>query len=147
MAADGKNAGRKGESGLLDRRCKEMAWSAIEKNSATKKGTGGKTVELHSADNENGGDTAKQGNRNLDGGMEILDVEFMLSIIENTKGDDKNDVKMRRLNFDELIRRKQLNAIDSKSLKVYAMDETELYGKDIQCAAMTELTIRTAETN
>lgn len=76
-------------------------------------------------------------------GMEILDLDFLLSVVENTEGNDKNDVAMRRLTFDELLRREQLDTIDSNSLKVYAMNEGELYGKVIQCEAMKVLTERT----
>jgi hypothetical protein len=76
-------------------------------------------------------------------GMEILDLDFLLSVVENTEGKDKNDVAMRRLTFDELLRREQLDTIDSNALKVYAMNEGELYGKVIQCEAMKVLTERT----
>jgi hypothetical protein len=76
-------------------------------------------------------------------GMEILDLDFLLSVVENTEGNDKNDVAMRRLTFDELLRREQQDTIDSNSLKVYAMNEGELYGKVIQCEAMKVLTERT----
>jgi hypothetical protein len=77
-------------------------------------------------------------------GMEILDLDFLLSVVENTEGNDKNDVAMRRLTFDELLRREQQDTIDSNALKVYAMNEGELYGKVIQCEAMKVLTERTA---
>jgi hypothetical protein len=75
--------------------------------------------------------------------MEILDLDFLLSVVENTEGNDKNDVAMRRLTFDELLRREQQDTIDSNALKVYAMNEGELYGKVIQCEAMKVLTERT----
>ena len=71
-------------------------------------------------------------------------MDFLLSVVENTKGNDKNDVAMRKLVFNELIRREQVNAIDSNSLKVYTVDEDRLYGKDIQCEAMKKLTDRTS---
>jgi hypothetical protein len=82
--------------------------------------------------------------KDLAGGMEMLELDFLLSIVDNIKGDDKNDVMMRKLNFDELIRREQLGEIDSNALKIYARDEGGLYGKDIQCEAIKELTVRTA---
>ncbi|MDD5064242.1 MAG: hypothetical protein PHQ35_05730 [Phycisphaerae bacterium] len=85
----------------------------------------------------------RHSDKDLAGGMEILDLDFLLSIVENTEGNDKNDVAMRRLTFDELIRREQQDAIDSNALKVYAMNEGELYGKVIQCEAMKVLTERT----
>jgi len=82
--------------------------------------------------------------KDLHGGMELLELDFLLSIVENTKGDDEKDVAMRKLNFNELLRREQLNKADSSALKVYARNEGNLYGKDIQCEAMKELTVRTS---
>jgi hypothetical protein len=81
--------------------------------------------------------------RNLAGGMDLLELEFLLGVIENIDGEDRNDVAMRKLTFNEVLRRNQQNEIDSASLSVYAVDEKSLYGKDIQCAAMKELTRRT----
>ncbi len=89
-------------------------------------------------------ESAGEKGKDLAGGMEMLELDFLLSIVENIKGDDKNDVMMRKLNFDELIRREQLGAIDSNALKSYARDEGGLYGKDIQCQAIKELTVRSA---
>ncbi len=82
--------------------------------------------------------------RNLAGGMEMLEMDFLLGVIEATDGDDKNDVAMRKLSFNEVLRRNQQSEIDSASLTVYGVDEKDLYGKDIQCAAIKELTRRTA---
>jgi hypothetical protein len=130
-----------------------MAWSVGEKKGETKKAEASKVVELRPSAKGASGDVAgqqkpkgesdREGGRDLAGGMEMLELDFLLSVIENTRGDDKNDVMMRKLNFNELLRREQLNEIDSNSLKVYAMDEGNLYGKDIQCQAMKELTVRT----
>ena len=82
--------------------------------------------------------------RDLAGGMEMLELDFLLGVVEEAEGDDKNDVAMRKLNFNELIRRGQVNEIDSNALKIYARDEGGLYGKDIQFQAIKELTVRTA---
>jgi len=90
------------------------------------------------------GEAARERGRDLAGGMEMLKLDFLLSVVENAEGDDKNDVMMRKLNFNELLRREQLNEIDGNALKVYAVDEGNLYGKDIQCEAIRELTVRTA---
>lgn len=110
-----------------------------------------KIVEMPSpsktASNVSNDENLKSGsnkNKDLAGGMEILDLDFLLSIVENTVGNDKNDVTMRKLTFDELLRREQLNTIDSNALKVYAINEGDLYGKTIQCEAMKVLTERTA---
>ena len=73
----------------------------------------------------------------------MLEQDFLLSIVEKTKGDDKNDVMMRKLNFNELLRREQLSVIDSTALKVYALNQGGLYSKDIQCEAMRALAERT----
>ena len=90
------------------------------------------------------GEAARERGRDLAGGMEMLKLDFLLSVVENAEGDDKNDVMMRKLNFNELLHREQLNEIDGNALKVYAMDEGNLYGKDIQCQAIKELAVRTA---
>ena len=76
--------------------------------------------------------------------MELLKLDFLVSLVEKTEGDDERDVMIRKLSFSEMSRRKQLKATDSNALKVYAMDEGNLYGKEIQCGAMKELTERTA---
>ena len=82
-------------------------------------------------------------NKDLRGGMDLLELDFLLSIVENTKGNDQNDVTMRKLNFNELLRREKQNQIDSNSLAVYAVNMGNLYGKDIQCEATKELAKRT----
>lgn len=81
--------------------------------------------------------------KDLAGGMEMLEQDFLVSIVENTKGDDKNDVMLRNLSFNELLRRKELKAADSKSLKAYATNKGSLYDKRIQCEALKELAERT----
>jgi hypothetical protein len=131
-----------------------MAWNNVrEKKVEMKKTTTGKLAELRASakspstgtpgEEKSRDDLAKDKDKDLASGMEILELDFLLSIIENTKGDDKNDVTMRRLNFNELFRREQLDTIESSALKVYAKNEGNLYGKVIQCEAMKELTKRT----
>jgi len=85
--------------------------------------------------NKPGGRTEKD----LDSGMELLELDFLLGIIKNTKGNDKKDVMMRKLGFNELVRRGQLCAASGSTLRIYAIDDGNLYGKDIQCEAMKEL--------
>jgi hypothetical protein len=123
-----------------------MVWNTIrEKKSEVKNMAASKIMEVHSpakAPEENLRSISSR-NKDLAGGMEILDLDFLLSIVENTEGNDKNDVSMRRLTFDELLRREQQDTIDSNALKVYAINEGELYGKVIQCEAMKVLTERT----
>ena len=88
--------------------------------------------------------TATQRSEDLESGMELLELDFLLGIIENTDGSDKNDIMMRKLCFNETLRRNQQNEIDSYALKVYALNEGNHYGKEIQCEAMKELSQRTA---
>jgi len=131
-----------------------MAWNNVrEKKGDVKRTTTSKVVELRpsakgpSSDMPNQEkpkeELVREGSRDLAGGMEMLKLDFLLSVIENTKGDDKNDVMMRRLDFNELLRREQQDKIDSNALTVYAVDQGDLYGKVIQCEAMKELTKRT----
>ncbi|MHC4075820.1 MAG: hypothetical protein ACYSRZ_05335 [Planctomycetota bacterium] len=84
-------------------------------------------------------------NKDLRGGMELLELDFLLSIVENTKGNDPNDVTMRKLNFNEMLRREKQNQMESNALAVYAVNAGNLYGKDIQCEATKELARRTTK--
>jgi hypothetical protein len=84
-------------------------------------------------------------NRDLHGGMDLLELDFLLSMVENTKGNDQNDVTMRKLNFNEVLRREKQDQIDSNALAVYAVNAGNLYGKDIQCEATKELARRTGQ--
>ena len=81
--------------------------------------------------------------KDLASGMEMLEQDLLVRIVEQTEGTDQYDVMMRRLSFNELVRREQLGAADSRALKVYAVNRANLYGKDIQCQAMRELAERT----
>ena len=121
-----------------------MAWNTIrEKKGEVKRMQANKVVEMSSSPKAHPPDSAKEGNKDLQSGMEMLELDFLLSIVENTDGNDPNDVTMRKLNFYELLRRQQLNAIDSNALKVYAVNEHNLYDKTIQCRALNVLTERT----
>jgi len=92
-----------------------------------------------------GNELTTEKNKDLCGGMDLLELDFLLSIVENTKGNDQNDVTMRKLNFNEVLRREKQNQIDSNALAVYAVNASNLYGKDIQCEATKELARRTAK--
>lgn len=90
----------------------------------------------------------KRREKDLQSGMELLERDFLLSIVEKTNGDDdEKDVAMRKLNFKELLRRGELSQADSKALRTYAINKGNLYGKDIQCEAMKSLAERTAKSN
>jgi hypothetical protein len=124
-----------------------MAWGVGERKLEIRR-TGSKVVELGGTQETTGEASMEKktkAGRNLAGGMDLLELDFLLGVIENTDGEDKNDVAMRKLTFNEVLRRNQQNEVDSASLSVYAVDEKELYGKDIQCAAIKELTRRTEQ--
>ncbi len=123
-----------------------MAWDSVkEKKGESKRTATDKVVELRPTGQGLSSETAGGKDRDLRGGMELLELDFLLSIVENTEGNDVNDVTMRKLNFNELLRRGKQDQIDSNALKVYAVNAGNLYGKDIQCAATKELAKRTAQ--
>jgi hypothetical protein len=84
------------------------------------------------------------GERDMHSGMEILELDFLVGILSKTGSYDCNDVTMRKLSFKELLRRGELKAADSNTLKDYALNEDNIYGKDIQCEAIKELAKRTS---
>jgi len=86
----------------------------------------------------------KQKMKDLDSGMELLELDFLLSVIGNTKGSDETNLIIRKLGFNELIRRGKLSYVSSYALKTYALNQDNLYGSDIQCEAIKELAERTA---
>ena len=91
------------------------------------------------------GDTnKKKAQKDLQSGMELLELDFLLSVVEDTQSDNSNTVTMRKLSFDELVRRNKLHTVDSNALKVYAKNIDSLYGKTIQCEAIEQLAERTA---
>ena len=130
-----------------------MAWDTVREKKAEAKRLVNKVMRMHPSeqgsaagkdeDKKSKGDLAAEREADLNSGMDLLELDFLLSIVESTKGDDKNDVTMRKLNFNELLRRNKQEQIDSVALKVYAVNVGNLYGKDIQCEAMKELTKRT----
>jgi len=120
-----------------------MAWSVGEKKTEPKRMGPNKVVEMRSSANNAAAGTKSSKERDLAGGMEMLEIDFLLGVIENTKSNDKNDVMMRKLGFNELLRRAKQNQIDSTALTVYAVNQGNLYGRDIQCEAMKALTKRT----
>jgi hypothetical protein len=125
-----------------------MAFGIGDRRIEVRRNPGNKLVELGSTQETSGEEAMEKKTRtgrNLAGGMDILEMDFLLGVIETTDGEDKNDVAMRRLSFNEVLRRNQQSEIDSSSLAVYAVDAKQLYGKDIQFAAMKELTRRTEQ--
>jgi len=86
---------------------------------------------------------AAKGSRDLAGGMELLGDAFLVGVIEDVGGRNGRDVLMRRMSFEELVRRGGLAGLSSEGLKAYAVDKGHLYGKAIQCEALGELARRT----
>ncbi|MHC4132114.1 MAG: hypothetical protein ACYSSP_09335 [Planctomycetota bacterium] len=132
-----------------------MVWQAVRKKSEVKRSAKKKIVPLHTPDEEKSGETKSmensekevvmEKNKDLNSGMELLEMDFLLGIVEHTASSDSKDVTMRRLNFDELLRRGNLDRIDSHALAVYAVNAGDPYGKEIQCEATKELSRRTAK--
>jgi len=120
-----------------------MAWSVGEKKVEPKRMGPNKVVEMRASANSTAAEAKPGKERDLAGGMEMLELDFLLGVVEDTRNDDKNDVTMRKLGFNELLRRAKQNQIDSTALTVYAVNQGNLYGRDIQCEAMKELTKRT----
>ena len=83
--------------------------------------------------------------RDLTSGMELLARDFLVGVVEQTGAVDQRDIAMQRLCFAELLRRGELWAVASNTLKVYVLDEGKLFGKEICCAAMKELAERTGK--
>jgi hypothetical protein len=83
--------------------------------------------------------------KDLNGGMELLARNFLVSVVERTDSPDQRDIAMRRLCFTELSRRDELWSIASAALKIYTLDEDGFYGKIIRCEAMAQLAGRTSQ--
>ena len=135
-----------------------MVWNNMaEKKDSVKGAVRSKIVEMRSqAQKSSSAGSGKQKpepedepatdkNRDVSSGMELLELDFLLGVIEDTEGNDPNDVTMRRLDFNEVLRRSKQDQIESNALTVYAVNKGDLYGKTIQCEAMKELTKRTAK--
>jgi len=90
-------------------------------------------------------ESAGQRRADLTSGMELLELDFLLDVVTNTAGNDKNNVTMSKLSFNELVRRAELNRVRSGILKLYAINQGNLYDKSIQCEAIRELSRRTAD--
>ena len=78
----------------------------------------------------------------LQGGMELLENEFLIELVSDIDHSEDSDVEMHKLCFMELVHRGRLKNMDSSIIKAYAKNERHLYGKDVQCLAMKELASR-----
>ncbi len=120
-----------------------MAWSVGEKKTELKRTGPNKVVEMRSSANNAAAEAKSSKERDLAGGMEMLEMDFLLGVIESTKSNDKNNVMLQKVSFNELVRRGELKTADSKALKAYAINKGSLYDKRIQYEALKELAQRT----
>src|SRR5512142_1788550 len=97
-----------------------MAFGIGDRKIEVRRNTGTKIVELGGEAQEQTGDQPMEkrtrSGRNLGAGMDLLEMDFLLGVIESTDGEDKNDVAMRKFSFNEVLRRNQQSDIDSSSL-------------------------------
>ncbi len=138
--ADGKNRPYSQRDEQI-RAVKDKYIEFFLKTAPTKKITKEPMFDFEAVDKVSSGEHKED--KDVSSGMELLDLDFLVKIVENTKGRNKKDVMMRNLVFDELLRREQVAAVDSKALNVYTMNKSKLYNKEIQCAAMKALAERT----
>ena len=120
-----------------------MKWNNVQEENEALKEKAAAVVSIKSEHSqEAAGQTRKDSDVNS--GLELLDIVFVLGVVDSTDSADPNDITMRKIGFNEILRRNSRPRISSKALKVYALDQNKFYGKDIQCQAMQELAQRTA---
>ncbi len=120
--------------------------AVAEPQKSEKKIFGSRRVEKLREPNSPTPSSSARGRRgkDLSSGLELIEVDFLLDVVENTKSDETKDVTMRKLAFEDLMRRNKIHELDSAALKIYALNESDLYGKDIQFEAFKELAERTS---
>ena len=87
----------------------------------------------------------KDKEHDLNSGMELLDMSFLLGVVENDSKNDPKEITMCKLCFNEILRRGKQSQIHSNGLKFYAVNKGNYYSKDIQREALKELSVRTAK--
>ena len=128
---------------------KEMETTTITKTQAKQGryatiGRSGNNKEDKAAERKASSEARKRG-RDLHGGLELLELDFLLDLVENIDGMDEYALTMRKLSFHELARTSRISEIDSSALRYYCMDEDGLYDRRTQCEAMQELSARTEQ--
>jgi hypothetical protein len=113
--------------------------------SATRKGTP-KSWEPASTSASRRRD-GRRGERDFNSGMELLTRGFLVETVERTGAIEIRDITIRNLCFTELVRRGQLEALSSDTLKAYTLDKEGAFNKSIRFQAMKELAARTARTS
>jgi len=122
-----------------------MKWNNVKEENEVLKDKATSVVNMRSEESSVSEKRIERKGSDLQSGLELLEMDFLLGVVENTAGSDPNDVAMRKINFNEILRREQRHQVASSAMKVYAMDEEGLYGKYIQCQAMQELAERTSQ--
>ena len=79
----------------------------------------------------------------LEKGLELLELPFLINVVGNIEDGEKQDIEIRKIVFNELVRRGNLSRIEGNVLKIYAKNPKNLFGKSIQCQAIAELAGRT----
>lgn len=102
--------------------------------------------EADTSKSKNSSQSSAKKAKDLSSGMELLEMDFLLDVVEETNGKEELDVNMRQLCFNEVLRRESRHEVGSAALKVYATNGPT-YGKAIQCQAMLELAERTSQNN
>jgi hypothetical protein len=112
-----------------------MKWKKLRERNYKEKKMAGKTAEPTFQMTDSGvqkvpkHETVERKSGNVNAGMELLDLDFLLSVVETTNGEEMTDVTMRKLTFNELLRRENQNHIDSRALAVYVVDQNGQYGR------------------
>ncbi len=120
-----------------------MKWNNVQEENEALKEKAAAVVSVKSEQSKTE-DAKTRKNNDVKSGLEMLDIEFVLGVVDSTDSADPNDITMRKIGFNEILRRDSRPRISSDALKVYALDQNKFYGKDIQCQAMQELAERTA---
>lgn len=120
-----------------------MKWNNVKEENEALQEKAAAVVGVKS-EQSSGASKETRKSQNVNSGLELLDLEFVLGVVDSTGSADPNDIIMRKIGFNEILRRNSRPRISSDALKVYALDQNKFYGKDIQCQAMQELAERTA---
>jgi len=133
-----------------DLKVKDMDTTTITKNQPAqpryaaigRSAVAAKSREERVAEKQASKESRKRG-RDLHAGLELLDLDFLLDMVENVESAEEHEVLMRKLSFHELSRTGRIGEVDSNALRYYCLDEEGLYDKQVQCEAMKELAART----
>lgn len=80
----------------------------------------------------------------LESGLELLELPFLAGLVSDIEDTGLLDIQIRIIAFNEIVRREKLGRIEGKTLKIYAKNSQNIFGKSIQCRAIGELACRTS---